>query len=57
VGDAWLGTVCRLKEGGRHPNIADKRAFKAEVDPHALLNPGKMKTYPHNPFARETVGV
>jgi hypothetical protein len=57
VGDAWLGTVCRLKEGGRHPNIADKRAFKAEVDPHALLNPGKMKTYPHNPFAGETVGV
>jgi FAD/FMN-containing dehydrogenase len=42
-----------LEEGGRHPNIADKRAFKAEVDPSALLNPGKMKTYPVNPFARE----
>jgi len=42
-----------LEEGGRHPNIADKRAFKAEVDPEALLNPGKMKTYPVNPFARE----
>jgi len=42
-----------LEEGGRHPNIADKRAFKAEVDPGALLNPGKMKTYPVNPFARE----
>jgi FAD/FMN-containing dehydrogenase len=40
-----------LEEGGRHPNIADKRAFKAEVDPSALLNPGKMKTYPVNPFA------
>ena len=40
----------RLEEGGRHPNIADKRAFKAEVDPRGLLNPGKMKTYPHNPF-------
>ena len=40
-----------LEEGGRHPNIADKRAFKAEVDPGALLNPGKMKTYPVNPFA------
>jgi len=39
-----------LEEGGRHPNIADKRAFKAEVDPSALLNPGKMKTYPVNPF-------
>ena len=44
-----------LEEGGRHPNIADKRAFKAEVDPEALLNPGKMKTYPVNPFAREPV--
>jgi FAD/FMN-containing dehydrogenase len=42
-----------LEEGGRHPNIADKRAFKSEVDPRALLNPGKMKTYPINPFARE----
>jgi FAD/FMN-containing dehydrogenase len=42
-----------LEEGGRHPNIADKRAFKAEVDPSALLNPGKMKTYPVNPFANE----
>lgn len=44
-----------LEEGGRHPNIADKRAFKAEVDPHALLNPGKMKTYPINPFAEARV--
>jgi FAD/FMN-containing dehydrogenase len=44
-----------LEEGGRHPNIADKRAFKAEVDPSALLNPGKMKTYPVNPFAGEPV--
>jgi FAD/FMN-containing dehydrogenase len=42
-----------LEEGGRHPNIADKRAFKSEVDPAALLNPGKMKTYPVNPFAPE----
>jgi len=24
------------------------------VDPGALLNPGKMKTYPVNPFARES---
>jgi FAD/FMN-containing dehydrogenase len=42
-----------LEEGGRHPNIADKRAFKADVDPSALMNPGKMKTYPINPFSRE----
>jgi FAD/FMN-containing dehydrogenase len=40
-----------LEDGGRHTNIADKRALKAEVDPKGLLNPGKMKTYPHNPFA------
>ena len=40
----------RLEEGGRHPNIADKRALKSAVDPRGLLNPGKMKTYPHNPF-------
>ncbi|HMD61260.1 MAG TPA: FAD-binding oxidoreductase [Opitutaceae bacterium] len=42
-----------LEEGGRHPNIEDKRSFKAQVDPGALLNPGKMKTYPVNPFAAE----
>jgi FAD/FMN-containing dehydrogenase len=42
-----------LEEGGRHPNIADKRSLKADVDPAALLNPGKMKTYPANPFAQE----
>jgi FAD/FMN-containing dehydrogenase len=40
-----------LEEGGRHPNIADKRALKDDVDPHGLLNPGKMKTYSKNPFA------
>ena len=46
-----------LEEGGRHPNIAEKRAFKAEVDPHSLLNPGKMKTYPINPFAPEPAAL
>jgi FAD/FMN-containing dehydrogenase len=40
-----------LEEGGRHPNIAEKRALKASLDPAGLLNPGKMKTYPYNPFA------
>lgn len=39
-----------LEEGGRHPNIALKRALKEANDPAGLLNPGKMKTYPHNPF-------
>jgi hypothetical protein len=24
--------------------------LKAEVDPAGLLNPGKMKSFPHNPF-------
>jgi len=47
--------TCFLEEGGRHPNIAAKRALKSEVDPQGLLNPGKMKSYPHNPFA-EPVG-
>jgi FAD/FMN-containing dehydrogenase len=46
-----------LEDGGRHPNIADKRAFKAEVDPKGLLNPGKMKTYEHNPFATAAGGL
>jgi FAD/FMN-containing dehydrogenase len=40
-----------LEEGGRHPNIAEKRALKADLDPFGLLNPGKMKTAPFNPFA------
>jgi len=43
-----IPNTCFLEEGGRHPNIADKRAFKGEVDPEACLT-GKMKTYPHNP--------
>ncbi len=43
--------TCFLEEGGRHANIADKRALKDAVDPHGLLNPGKLKTYPRNPFA------
>jgi hypothetical protein len=45
----------KLEEGGAHPDIEEKRALKEEADPKALLNPGKMKTYPVNPF--ETVGV
>jgi FAD/FMN-containing dehydrogenase len=43
--------TCYLEEGGRHPNIAEKRALKADLDPFGLLNPGKMKTAPLNPFA------
>ena len=44
-----------LEEGGRHSDIEAKRRLKAEVDPHGLLNPGKMKTYPHNPFRDTSV--
>ena len=40
-----------LEEGGSHPNIDAKRALKDETDPFAILNPGKMKTYPRNPFS------
>lgn len=46
--------TCFLEEGGRHPDIESKRELKAEVDPHGILNPGKMKSYAHNPFA--TIG-
>ena len=40
-----------LEEGGNHPDIEEKRNFKAQMDPQGLLNPGKMKTYYFNPFA------
>ncbi len=40
-----------LEEGGMHPDIDKKRTLKKEMDPHGILNPGKMATYPHNPFA------
>jgi hypothetical protein len=42
-----------LEEGGHHPNITDKIALKWEMDPAGLLNPGKMKSFPLNPFATE----
>ena len=40
----------KLEEGGVHPDIEEKRALKAAVDPKALLNPGKMVSYHKNPF-------
>jgi hypothetical protein len=43
-----------LEDGGHHSNLPDKRALKAELDPGGLLNPGKMRTYPFNPFAVES---
>jgi FAD/FMN-containing dehydrogenase len=38
------------EEGAQQPNMAEKRAFKTEMDPAGLLNPGKMKSFPFNPF-------
>jgi FAD/FMN-containing dehydrogenase len=38
--------VVTLEDGSRHKRAdADQLGFKAEVDPHGLLNPGKMRTY------------
>jgi FAD/FMN-containing dehydrogenase len=38
--------VFTLEDGSRHKRAdADQLGFKAEVDPHGLLNPGKMRTY------------
>jgi len=39
-----------MEDGGHHPDIAEKRALKAQLDPLGLLNPGKMRTYADNPF-------
>jgi len=43
-----------LEEGGMHHDIDKKRALKKEMDPHGILNPGKMATYPYNPFEKST---
>jgi FAD/FMN-containing dehydrogenase len=40
-----------LEDGDFHVNLADKQALKAESDPSGILNPGKMRSYPRNPFA------
>lgn len=38
--------VMTLEEGSRHKRAdADQMGFKAEIDPHGLLNPGKMRSY------------
>ena len=38
--------VVTLEDGSRHKRAdADQLGFKAEVDPHGLLNPGKMRSY------------
>jgi FAD/FMN-containing dehydrogenase len=45
----------KMEEGGVHEDIVEKRALKDRVDPKGLLNPGKMKTYPFNPFEPSSV--
>lgn len=40
-----------MEGGGVHPDITEKQALKDQADPKGLLNPGKMATYPNNPFA------
>lgn len=38
--------VVTLEDGSRHKRVdADQLGFKREVDPHGLLNPGKMRSY------------
>lgn len=38
--------VITLEDGSRHKRAdADQLGFKAEIDPHGLLNPGKMRSY------------
>ncbi len=38
--------VYTLEDGSRHKRAdADQFGFKADVDPHGLLNPGKMRSY------------
>lgn len=43
--------TCYVEEGGRDFGFEAQHALKAQADPHGLLNPGKLKHYPHNPFA------
>ncbi len=40
-----------IENTGRLQNLAAKLDLKAQVDPRGLLNPGKMRTFPVNPFA------
>ncbi len=40
-----------LEEGGGHEDMDEKCRLKKLTDPLGILNPGKMKSYPINPFA------
>lgn len=43
--------TCYVDEGGRPDDFEQQRRLKARLDPRGLLNPGKLKSYPVNPFA------
>lgn len=42
--------TCYVDEAGRANDFEQQRALKHRLDPKGLLNPGKMKTHPVNPF-------
>ena len=42
--------TCYVEDSGRIQNLPAKLTLKAQVDPHGLLNPGKLRTYLVNPF-------
>jgi len=42
--------TCYVDEAGRSNDFVRQKELKASVDPKGLLNPGKMKTHPTNPF-------
>ncbi len=50
VGVGHTHTV-HLGEGGAE-SVAARHALKYDVDPRGLMNPGKMKSFPLNPFAQ-----
>ncbi len=44
--------TCYVEDGWTHFDFTRHHALKRETDPHGLLNPGKMKNYADDPFAR-----
>lgn len=44
--------TCYVEEGWSGADWSRHHALKARLDPHGLLNPGKMKDYAADPFAR-----
>lgn len=44
--------TCYVEDGWTHFDFSAHHALKRTADPHGLLNPGKMKNYADDPFAR-----